>query len=372
MIGLRRRRDPEAERERYYMASQWQLMGRKFARHRLAVAALIVLALSYLGAALCEVIAPYTLEQRHVQYIYCPPRRVRLLHEGRPMKPFVYGVERTIDPNTLRKIYSEDRSRVYPIRFFTQGPEYRLWNLLPARLHLFGVEDEGVVFLLGTDRMGRDMLSRILYGSRISLTIGLMGVFFTLVIGLTMGGISGYIGGSADMVVRRVIEVIRSFPTIPLWLALSAALPSGWSPLAVYFAITIIVSLIGWTSLGRVVRSSLLSLREQDFVTAAMLAGCRDREIIARHLLPSILSYIIVSLTLAVPEMILAETSLSFLGLGLRAPITSWGVLLKEAQNVQAVGLYPWLILPVFAVIVTVLAYNFLGDGLRDAADPYR
>ena len=359
--------------EDYYVASQWQLMWRKFRKHKLAIGSIFVLVLLYIGTIFCEFIAPYGLETRDIKYVYCPPQSLHFFDEdGFHFRPFVYGIKRKIDPVTLRRTYTENKEEKYPLQFFIHGERYKFWNLFEADLHLFGVRDGGVLFLLGTDRMGRDMFSRILYGSRISLSIGLVGVFLSLVIGLTLGGISGYLGGVTDTILQRAIEILRSFPTIPLWMALSAAVPSHWSSLRVYFGITVILSFIGWTGLARVVRGKLLSLREEDFAMAAKIAGCKDMRIIARHLLPGFLSYIIVSMTLAIPGMILGETSLSFLGLGLRPPITSWGVLLKEAQNIRTVALHPWVMLPVFFVIITVLVFNFLGDGLRDAADPYK
>ncbi|MCD6318934.1 ABC transporter permease [Candidatus Aerophobetes bacterium] len=359
--------------EEYYIASQWQLMWRKFKKHKLALGSIAVLVILYLGGIFCEFVAPYGLETRQIKYTYAPPQRIHFFDEkGFHIHPFVYGIKRRIDLETLQKIYSEDKTKKYPIHFFTHGEKYKMWNLFPMDIHFFGVKEGGVIFLLGTDRMGRDMFSRIVYGARISLSIGLVGVFLSLVIGLTLGGISGYLGGVTDTILQRVIEILRSFPTIPLWLALSAAVPPQWPPLRVYFGITVILSFIGWTGLARVVRGKLLALREEDFVMAAKIAGCKDTRIIGRHLLPGFLSYIIVSMTLSIPGMILGETSLSFLGLGLRPPITSWGVLLKEAQNVRTVALHPWLMIPVVFVIITVLAFNFLGDGLRDAADPYK
>jgi len=378
---LRRKNGAEEEeakksagyKESYYVASQWQIIWRKFRKHKLAMGSIFVLVLLYIGGIFCEFIAPYGFQTRDIKYVYCPSQRLHFFDEdGFHIRPFVYDIKRRIDTVTLGKIYTENKRREYPIYFFTRGEEYKLWNLFEANLHLFGVKDGGVVFLLGTDRMGRDMFSRIVYGARISLSIGLVGVFLSLIIGLILGGISGYYGGIADNVLQRVIEILRSFPTIPLWMALSAAVPPHWSPLKVYFGITVILSLIGWTGIARVVRGKLLSLREEDFAMAAKIAGCRDTRIISRHLLPNFLSYIIVQMSLTIPAMILAETSLSFLGIGLRPPITSWGVLLKEAQNVRTVALHPWLMLPVFFVITTVLAFNFLGDGLRDATDPYK
>jgi len=355
-----------------YTASQWRLMWWKFRKHRLAVVAAMAVLVLYFVAVFCEFLAPYPLERRDVANAYAPPQRVHFVAaDGLHLRPFVYGLACKRHPETLRKVYVEDRSRVYPVRLFVRGEPYRLWGLFETDVHLLGVEGGGTLYLLGADALGRDMLSRILYGSRISLTIGLIGVSMSFVLGLTIGGVSGYFGGWIDNAIQRFIEVLRSFPSIPLWMALSAALPAHWSPLQTYLGITVVLSFIGWTGLARQVRGKILSLREEDFATAARLCGASQWRVLWRHLLPSFLSHIIVSLTLAVPGMILGETALSFLGLGLRPPITSWGVLLKEAQNVQAVALHPWLLAPVLFVIITVLAFNFAGDGLRDAADPY-
>jgi peptide/nickel transport system permease protein len=317
-------------------------------------------------------LAPYTLDHRQVEYAFAPPQRLHFVSdEGLHLWPFVYGLKGVRHPETLRKFYIEDQSKKYALRLFVRGETYHFWGLFKTDLHLFGVEPGGSLFLLGTDHLGRDLLSRIIYGSRISLTIGLVGVALSFVFGLVIGVVSGYYGGWIDNVIQRGIEILRSFPSIPLWMALAASLPSSWSPLQVYMGITVVLSFIGWTGLARQVRGKILSLREEDFATAALLAGASKWRIMTRHLLPSFMSHIIVSITLAVPGMILGETSLSFLGLGLRPPVTSWGVLLKEAQNVQAVAFQPWLLTPVIFVIITVLAFNFVGDGLRDAADPY-
>ncbi len=359
--------------ERYYMASQWQLMGRKFKKHKLAIVSLAILVLFYIAGIFCEFVAPYTLERRSTKYNYAPPMRIRFFHEGKfYIQPFVYDIVGKTNPETLNKEYTVDKSKRYPINFFVKGDEYEFWGLFETDIHLFGVDEEAGIFLLGTDRLGRDMFSRILYGARISLSVGLVGVFISLIIGIIVGGVSGYFGGAVDNAIQRIIEVLRSFPTIPLWMTLSAAVPPQWSPLRVYFGITVILSLLSWTGVARVVRGKLLSLREEDYAMAAKVAGCTDFQIITRHLVPGFLSYIIVRLTLSIPQMILGETALSFLGLGLKPPITSWGVLLKQAQNVRSIALYPWLLLPVFFVIITILTFNFIGDGLRDAADPYK
>jgi peptide/nickel transport system permease protein len=358
--------------ERYFLASQWRMMWWKFRRHRIALASLWILVAFYVVVLFAEVFAPYELQTRNTEYIYSSPQSIHLFHDGRLVGPFVYGLKYTLNMENLHREYDEDRAQVYPIRFFCQGDAYKLWGAVPARFHVICPAEGGTLFLLGTDRLGRDMLSRIIYGTRISLTVGLIGITISFTLGLVIGGIAGYYGGMADLAIQRVIEIIRSFPSLPLWLALSAALPVTWSPILVFFGITLILGLIEWTGLARAVRSKLLSLREEDFCTAAILMGAKPSRIIGRHLLPSFMSHLIASATLSIPSMILGETALSFLGLGLRPPVTSWGVLLNEAQNINVVAEYPWLMLPVVPVIIVVLAFNFMGDGLRDAADPYK
>lgn len=360
------------EQQTFYLASQWQLMWWKFKKHKLALYSGVFVILLYLSILICEVLAPYDLHTRHIDSIYSPPQPVHLFHEGELVGPFVYGWSQTLDMSRLLRVYSEDASEIYKLSFFCSGEPYEFWGVSNGDFHLFCVEEGGSIFLFGTDRLGRDMLSRIIYGTRISVTIGLVGICLSMFMGLIIGSLAGYYGGWIDNVVQRIIEVIRSFPELPLWMALSAVIPVTWSPLWVFFGITLILALMDWTGLARAVRSKLLSLREEDYASAAQLMGASPQRIVRKHLLPGFFSHLIASATLSVPAMILGETALSFLGLGLRPPITSWGVLLAEAQNVNVVAVYPWLMLPVVPVICVILAFNFLGDGLRDAADPYK
>jgi peptide/nickel transport system permease protein len=362
---------PEGRQDKLAGASQWRMMWLKLRRHRLAVASGVLLLGLYLMILVCELVAPYNLHSRFTDHIYAPPQSIHLFQEGEFVGPYVYGYDYKLNMENLKREYTPDTDDVQPLRFFCSGDRYRFWDLFDADFHLVCPAKGGHLFLLGTDRLGRDMFSRIVYGARISLTIGLVGIAISFLLAISIGGAAGYYGGWVDVGAQRTIEVVRSFPEIPLWLALSAALPVTWSPLWVYFGITVILGLLDWPGLARAVRAKLLSLREEDFATAAQLMGARPPRIISRHLLPSFASHLIASATLSIPTMILGETALSFLGLGLRPPITSWGVLLSEAQNINVVALYPWLMLPVVPVIVVVLAFNFLGDGLRDAADPY-
>jgi peptide/nickel transport system permease protein len=356
--------------DKRYMVSQWRLIGRRFVRNKAALIGGTVIFLFYLMALFANFLAPYSADDG-TQFLFAPPQGIHLLHDG-TVQPYVYGIKVTIRPSDLRKIYTVDTSKVVPIHFFVHGDSYQLLGIIPTDVHLFGTDAPNTpVLLLGSDRQGRDMLSRIVIGSQISLTVGLLGVFLSLVFGTIIGVASGYYGGLFDDVVQRVIELIRSFPTIPLWMGLSAALPPHWPPLLTYFGITIILSFIGWTWLARQLRGKVLALRQEEYIVASELAGANSLWIIFRHLIPATLSHIIVIATLALPNMILAETALSFLGLGIRPPLTSWGVLLQEAQNVETLANYPWLLSPLFFIAVAVLAFNFLGDGLRDASDPY-
>jgi peptide/nickel transport system permease protein len=353
--------------------SQWQLIRLRFAKHRLAVLSLRILVILYFLALFAGFFAPYRQSAYSLKHIYSPPQI--------PQFNFSHGlhvkaVQQHVDPLTLKRSYTERDDLVLPLGFFVKGEPYTLLGFIPAKRRFFGLRNieayKGQVFyMLGGDKYGRDLLSRIIYGAQISLSVGVVGILISFVLGVTIGGISGYVGGAVDVFIQRLIEVINAFPKLPLWLALGAMLPADWSPLRIYFGITIVLSLMGWTGLARVVRGKLLSLREEDYAIAARLLGANDVRIVSRHLLPGMTSHIIVSLTLNVPRMILAETSLSFLGLGLRPPVVSWGVLLQDCMNMQVVINYPWLLLPVVFVVATVLSFNFLGDGLRDAADPY-
>lgn len=368
--------EPLLEEEKIAIATPRQLMWWKFRKHRVAVVSMIVLALFYLIALFADVVGPYDPNVYSASLKFVPPMGITFIDgEGNfSLRPGVNGLVSERDPNTLRQTWAVDTSVWYPIEFFVRGHKYKFLGLFESDIHLFGLgqEAEGMqIFLMGSDRLGRDMFSRVVHGARVSLSIGLVSVFLSLALGITLGGISGYYGGWIDTVIQRVIEFIRSIPSLPLWMALSAALPPEWPQELRYFGITIILSVLGWTGLGRQVRGRFLALRSEDFVLAARLGGARDMRIILRHMVPSFMSHIIASLTLSIPGVILAETALSFLGLGLRQPVISWGVLLQEAQNIRTVALSPWLMLPGMAVVLTVLAFNFLGDGLRDAADPF-
>jgi peptide/nickel transport system permease protein len=355
--------------EEVYGASQWRLMWRKFIRNRAAIAGAIVILLFYLGALFADFLVPYTLTTRFTKYIYMPPQRVHFFDGGK-LQPFVYDLKQELDEN-LRRTYTLNPDEKIPIQFLAQGEPYKLFGIIPADVHLFQGAEGKPVALLGTDRQGRDMFSRILLGSQVSLTIGLVGVSLSLTIGAVLGIASGYYSGTVDNVIQRVIELIRAFPSVPLWMALSAAIPLSWTVMQTYFAISIILSLIGWTWLARQLRGKVLALRNADFILAAKLAGASDGWIIFRHLVPATLGHIVVISTLAMPAMILAETSLSYLGLGLRPPVTSWGVLIQESQNYQSLALYPWVFTPAGVIAICILAFSYLGDGLRDAVDPY-
>jgi peptide/nickel transport system permease protein len=365
----------EVAENRIFVASQWQLMWWRFRKHRVAVLSGWILLFFYLVALVPEFFAIANPHTSNSRYSLIPPQRVIWFDDGR-LRPHVHEMRGYRDLATFKMVWEEvPDSRVY-LRFFTRGFEYKLLGIFPINYHLMGIDpelaDSQRVFLLGTDEQGRDMWSRLMYATRISMSIGLVGVLLSLVLGIFLGGISGYYGGMLDNLIQRGIEIVRSIPTIPLWMGLAAAVPQSWSVTQTYFAITIIISLFGWTDLARVIRGKFLSMREEEFVAAAIVSGASEARIIFRHMLPSFVSHIIAAISLAIPAMIISETALSFLGLGLRPPAISWGVLLQLAQNIQSIALTPWLLIPAIPVTISILAFNFLGDGLRDAADPYQ
>ena len=366
--------NPENSGKEVAIASQFQLTWWAFKRHKIAIIALWVIGIMYFLAIFAEFVAPDNPFKQNRRAVYHPPQMLHFIdtsEEGTHIRPYFWKMKRERDPETLAVTYVKSGEKIY-LRLFGKGPEYKFWGLWKTNIKLFATEKpREKFFLFGADRMGRDMFSRVLYGTRISMSIGLVGVVISLVLGVTLGGMSGYFGGRVDAVIQRLIEFVLSLPTIPIWLALAASLPPSWPIYKQYFVITLIVSLVGWTELGRVVRGRFLAMKNDDFVVAARLDGASESRIIFRHMLPSLTSHIIASLTLAIPLMILAETGLSFLGLGLTPPAISWGVLLKEAQNIISISQAPWLFIPGGFVVLAVLSFNFLGDGMRDAADPY-
>lgn len=365
--------EESAASKRISIATQWQLMWWRFQKHRMAMLSAIIILLFYVVVIFADFFAYTDPTKDNANLLLLTPQPIHW-YDGDKFSPHVFAVTGKRDPKTFKKVYKPDPKQKVAVKFFAEGYEYKILGFIPTNRHWIGVEGAKVeesLFLLGTDNLGRDVFSRLMVATRLSLTIGLAGVALSLFLGIFLGGISGLYGGMVDNIIQRFIEIVRSVPTIPLWMALAAAVPSDWPIERVYFVIVLILGVIGWTTLARVVRGRFLSLRNEDFVTAADLAGASQWRIIFRHMVPSFLSHIIAATSLALPAMIIAETSLSFLGLGLRPPAISWGVLLKDAQNIQAVALSPWLLLPAVPVIVAVLAFNFLGDGLRDAADPY-
>ncbi len=368
--------DPENDQPttdpRFATASQKRIMWLKFRRHKVAMVSAVFLLLMYFSILITEFLAPYALETRNLDFIYAPPQAIHLFHDGRFVGPFVYGQTMELDMETLKRVYTTDTSDVQKLRFLCRGDDYMFWGLIPGDVHLVCPAEDGRFSPLGTDRLGRDVLSRILYGARVSLTIGLLGTMVSFALGIIIGGIAGYRGGWFDMGVQRLNEVLQSIPSIPLWMSLAAIIPVSWSPILVYLGITVILGMLDWTGQARAVRSKLFALREEDYVLAAEIAGAKGRRIIGRHLIPGVLSHLIASASLSIPGMILGETALTFLGLGLRPPITSWGILLTEARGIEIIALYPWLLWPMLPIFLVVLAFNFLGDGLRDAVDPYQ
>ncbi len=347
------------------------LVWRKFKRHRLGLLSGILLLVSYLMLPFAGFIAPYTPNERNPDHLYAPPQSVNWMHEGEFIGPFVYAITSEADLETFQWKFVADETRPMPLEFFCEAGTYKLSGLFRTSRHLFCAPDGATVFLWGSDRLGRDVFSRISYGAQLSLTVGLIGITVSFIMGIGFGSIAGYFGGKIDWVINRVIEILRSLPELPLWMALSAAVPSNWGPVAVFFIISVILGILDWPGLARAVRAKFLSLREEEYVRAAEMMGASSSRVIRKHLLPNFMSHLIASATLSIPAMILGETALSFLGLGLRAPAVSWGVMLNDAQNLASIEIYPWTAIPMLPIIVIVLAFNFLGDGLRDSLDPY-
>jgi peptide/nickel transport system permease protein len=358
--------------EQYYLASQWTLMRNKLMKHKLAVVSMWVLGILYFIVVFGNFLAPSDLISYDSKSMNSPPTKIHMFHQNQFNGFFIYGIQMQRDPVTKRKVYIENKEEVYKVQWFVHGSEYKLLGFLKTDRHLFGVDGKGKILLFGADSMGRDLFSRMILGSQISLTIPFAGTAISFILGIILGSISGYFGGVIDTIIQRIIEVLSSLPTIPLWMALSAAIPADIPVARMYLYITIIISFISWTGLARIVRGKFISLRNEDYIMAAKLAGVSNIKIILKHMIPGFMSYLIVSLTLGIPGMIIGETSMSFLGLGIRSPATSWGVLLQEAQEITSIAVYPWRLVPLATVIITVLAFNFLGDGLRDAADPFK
>lgn len=353
-------------------APNWVLVWRKFRTHKLGLISGIFLLLSYLMLPFAGFIAPYTPNARNSDHLYAPPQAVHWFHEGEFIGPFIYPITAEADLETFQWKFVPDETDPRPIQFFCKGGEYKLAGLITSEAHLFCAPEGATLFLWGSDRLGRDVFSRILYGAQLSLTVGLIGISVSFFLGILFGSMAGYFGGKIDWVINRVIEILRSLPELPLWLALSAAVPSNWGPVAVFFIISVILGILDWPGLARAVRAKFLSLREEEYVRAAEMMGASSGRVIRKHLLPNFMSHLIASATLSIPAMILGETALSFLGLGLRAPAVSWGVMLNDAQNLASIEIYPWTAIPMLPIIVVVLAFNFLGDGLRDSLDPYQ
>jgi peptide/nickel transport system permease protein len=353
-------------------APNWKLIWRRFKQHKLGLISGLFLLISYLMLPVTGFVAPYTPNQRHADHIFAPPQMIHLFNDGKLIGPHVLPITATADLENYRWRYSADKTRPMKLEFFCKRDSYHLFGLIKTNRHLFCAPEGATIFLLGSDRLGRDVFSRIVYGAQLSMTVGLIGITVSFIFGIGFGSIAGYFGGRTDWIIQRTIEILRSLPELPLWLALSAAVPSHWGPVTVFFIISIILGILDWPGLARAVRSKFLSLREEEYVKAAEMMGASPKRVIARHLLPNFSSHLIASAMLSIPAMILGETALSFLGLGLRAPAVSWGVMLNDAQNLAAIEIYPWTAAPMVMVVLVVLAFNFLGDGLRDSLDPYK